>query len=131
MGADPSCTSAEPPSWCCFSVFPVGFPRAPCTKGGERPDIMESLTPVQLALGVKGPPTGILFVLFSLSGSLAEAGKQGLYKQNIKAIVFWAMNRSGEGCFLSPFCHIVDPFRQNKALHKSQGPATCFVIVCV
>lgn len=117
--------------WFCSSPCPVGFPRAPCTKGGERPDTVESLTPVQLALGVKGPPTGILFVVLPLSGSLAEAGKQGLYKQSVKAIVFWAMNRSGEGCFLSPICRIVDPFRQNKRLHKSQGPASCFSIVWV
>lgn len=100
-------------------------------KNGVRPDITESLTPVQLVLGVKGLPTGILFVLFSLLGSLAEAGKEGFYKQNIKTIVFWAMNRSGEVCFLSPICCIVDPFRQNKGLYKSQGPATWSGIVWI
>lgn len=123
IGADHSCSCirwfSELCSQFCTSPCPVSFPWSTCTKGGERADIMESLTPVQLALGVKGPPTGILFVLLSLSGSLAEAGKQGLYKQSIKAIVFWAMNRSGEGCFLSSICCIVDTFRQNKWLHKS------------
>lgn len=122
---------SELPLWFCSSSRPVGVPQAPCRKVGERTDIMESLTMAQLALGVKGPPTDILFVLLSLSGSLAEAGKQGLYKQSIKAIVFWAMNRSGESCFLSPICCIVDPFRQDKGLHKKQGPATCFSIVWV
>jgi len=135
-GADLSCPCTGMVSGA-YSVvlllsLPCGFSTgAPCTESGERPDIMESLTPAQLALGVKGLAAGILFVFLSLSGSLAEAGKQGLYKQRIKAIVFWAMNRSGEDCFLTPICCIVDPFRQNKGLHKSQGQATCFGIVWI
>lgn len=121
---------AEPPLWCSPSSLPVGFPWAPCTKG-VRLDIMESLTPAQLVLEVKGLSIGILFVLFSMLGSLSEAGKEWLYKQNIKAIVFWAMNRSGEGCFLSPICCIVDTPRQNKGLYKSQGPAMWSSIVWI
>lgn len=91
-----------------------------CKRRGEAREAGVS-DPSAISPGAKGLPTGILFVSF-----LAEAGKQGLYKQSAKAIVFCAMNRSGEGCFLSPILLCCRPFQTEQVATQKPGASYIF-----